>query len=125
MHRQPILLILVVFAILAAGQSATAQQPAATPAPRLGVSNSRFGAVESFFRPEDAVEAGVGWERIIFEWRYLQPNSPADWDTSHVPDKWLADAQRDGRLVVGLIKNAPHWATGSDLLGAVPLGLDL
>src|SRR5438105_3833037 len=123
-HRNRIVLILAVLVILTSGRSATAQQPAAQPA-RLASTDSRFGAVESFFRPEDAVEAGVGWERIIFEWRYLQPNSPSDWDTSHVPNQWLSDAKRDGRMVVGLLKNAPHWATGSDLLGAVPLGLGL
>ena len=84
---------------------------------------SRIGAVESFFRPDDAVEAGVGFERIIFEWRYFQPNGPDDWDTSSVPDKWLTDARLGGRSVIGLIKNAPHWATGSDLLGAPPKAL--
>src|SRR5262249_36884643 len=31
----------------------------------------------------------------------------------------------NGRIVVGLIKNAPKWATGSKLLGATPRGLDL
>ncbi len=120
-----IVLIAFIVIILASGQSAAAQQPGGQPDQRLAGTDSRFGAVESFFRPEDAVEAGVGWERIIFEWRYLQPNGPGDWDTSHVPDQWLHDARRDGRMVVGLIKNAPHWATGSDLLGAVPQGLDL
>src|SRR5579859_6647435 len=66
---------------------------------------SRIGAVESFFRPDDAVEAGVGFERIIFEWRYFQPNGPDDWDTSSVLDKWLSDARLGGRSVIGLIKN--------------------
>jgi hypothetical protein len=122
MSRYRLVAILVILVILASSQSATAVHSAAQG---LVSSDSRFGAVESFFRPADAVEAGVGWERIIFEWRYLQPNSPIDWDTSHVPDQWLNDARRDGRMVVGLVKNAPHWATGSDLLGAVPLGLDL
>ena len=28
-------------------------------------------------------------------------------------------------MVVRLVKNAPHWATGSKLLGAVPLGVTL
>ncbi len=116
-----ILLSFAVIVALAAGQSVTAKDSEQ----QRSSDDSRFGAVESFFRPEDAVEAGVGWERIIFEWRYLQPDGPQDWDTSHVPDQWLRDARRDGRMVVGLIKNAPHWATGSNLLGAPPKGLDL
>ena len=87
--------------------------------------STRFGAVESYYRPQDAVEAGLSWQRIIFEWRYLEPNGPDDWDTSKVPDEWLANAQRDGQMVIGLLKNAPHWATGSNLLGAVPKGLEL
>jgi hypothetical protein len=85
----------------------------------------RIGAVESFFRPTDAAEAGIGFERIIFEWRYLQPNGPKDWDTTQVPDVWLNDARSAGRMVVGLIKNAPKWATGSKLLGATPKGVYL
>ncbi len=117
LHLAPVFLALLLILVI---QPVSAQS-GITP-PNV---NSRFGAVESFFRPQDAVEAGVGWERIIFEWRYLQPNSPADWDTSHVSAQWLSDAKRDGRMVVGLLKNAPHWATGSDLLGAVPQGLDL
>jgi hypothetical protein len=86
--------------------------------------NPRFGAVESYYRPDDAVQAGIGWDRIIFEWRYLQPNGPDDWQ----PQQWepyLRDAERGGRKVVGLLKNAPHWATGTKVLGAVPLGLEL
>ncbi len=83
-----------------------------------------FGAVEAYYRPAEAAELGLGWERIVFEWNALQPNGPTDWDTSHVPDAWLQNALDAHREVVGLIKNAPHWATGSDLLGAPPLGAD-
>lgn len=84
----------------------------------------QFGAVESYYRPKDAAEAGITWDRIIFEWRYLQPDGPGDWETDRW-ETWLRDAQRDGRHIVGLIKNAPGWATGSDLLGAPAKGLDL
>jgi hypothetical protein len=85
---------------------------------------SPFGAVEAYYRPEDAAEAGLGWERIIFEWRQLQPESVDDWETSRW-EPWLANAKQANRTVVGLIKNAPQWATGSNIMGAVPLGLDL
>jgi hypothetical protein len=113
--------LVLVLATLGSGVSPTRSQ-SQLPS---NLSEARFGAVESYLRPVDAVEAEVGWERIIFEWRYLQPNGPDDWDTSHIPDEWLDNARRAGRLIVGLVKNAPHWATGSDLLGAPALGLDL
>jgi Glycosyl hydrolase catalytic core len=118
-HSQRLMLAFFAITVVLASSQPTAAQKAL-----VGV-DPRFGAVESYYRPGDAVEAGVAWERIIFEWRYLQPDSAADWDTSHIPDRWLHNAQRDRRMVVGLIKNAPHWATGSDLLGAPPKGLDL
>ncbi|HLY25735.1 MAG TPA: hypothetical protein VKQ72_05305 [Aggregatilineales bacterium] len=108
--------------ITAAGSRAAQTQATDDPPPPL--LDTPMGAVESFYRPQDAADAGVGFERIIFEWRYFQPNSEDDWQTWSVPDSWLSTARRDGRMVVGLLKNAPNWATGSTLLGAVPLGLD-
>lgn len=83
-----------------------------------------FGAVEAYYRPVEAADLGLGWERIVFDWNAIQPNSPNDWDTSDVPDAWFQNALDAHREIVGLIKNAPHWATGSDLLGAPPLGVD-
>jgi hypothetical protein len=74
-------------------------------------SDPRFGAVEAFWDTTAAVEAGVAWERILFLWSQLQPNSPDDWNTLHVPDEWLQWAQAQGREVVGLLKNTPYWAT--------------
>ncbi len=97
---------------------------ATAAAESLVIPASRFGAIESYYRPAEAAALAVGWDRVIFEWRYLQPNGPADWDTSHIPDQWLQDAANAHREIVGLIKNAPYWATGSDLLGAPPLGLE-
>src|SRR5436309_7970729 len=99
--RRILFLFTLILVLTASPQATEAQQSAPT---------GRFGAVESYYRPQDAVEAGVGLERIIFEWRYLQPNGPDDWDTSYVSEDWLANAARDGRTVIGLIKNAPHWA---------------
>ena len=29
---------------------------------------------------EEAVELGVGWERILFYWREIQPTGPEDWN---------------------------------------------
>ncbi len=121
-HR--LIFVCVIFALVSGKPAAGLSTQGQSPQP-FSSADKRFGAVESFFRPDDAAEAGIGWERIVFEWRYLQPNGPGDWDTSHIPDQWLRDARKGGRMVVGLLKNAPSWATGSDLLGAVPQGLDL
>jgi hypothetical protein len=87
----------------------------------------RFGVVEAFWDTAAAIEAGVAWERILFQWSQLQPNGPDDWNTLHVPDEWLSWAQAQGREVVGLVKNTPHWATDVDppLEASVPRGLDL
>lgn len=117
-YRRSMLLVTLIV-VLVAGKPLIVRSEDRIPKP-----DPRFGAVESYYRPDDAVEAGVGWERMIFEWRDLQPNSPNDWNTSHW-ERWLSDAQHGGRMVVGLIKNAPFWATGTTVLGAVPKGLDL
>ena len=85
----------------------------------------RFGAVEAFRDPVAAAEAGVGWERILFYWSELQPNSPEDWNGYHVPDEWLAQAAAAGREVVAVLKHTPAWATDGPPGCGVPRGLDL
>jgi hypothetical protein len=87
----------------------------------------RFGVVEAFWDTGAAVEAGVAWERILFQWSQIQPNSPDDWNTLHVPDEWLQWAQAQGREIVGLLKNTPHWATDADppMEASPPRGLEL
>lgn len=86
----------------------------------------RFGVVEAFWDTNAAVEAGVAWERILFQWSQIQPNSPDDWNTLHVPEEWLQWAQSQGREVVGLLKNTPHWATdvAPPIEANPPRGLD-
>jgi hypothetical protein len=87
--------------------------------------NYRFGAVEAFYRPDDALELGIGWDRIIFDWAQFQPTGPDDYNTDAVPEEWLVAAQRAGREVVGLLKSTPAWASDEGSIGAVPDGLDL
>src|SRR5258707_13449516 len=132
-HRIPLVILIPSLAILyvllplpGSNRAALSQQQQdATPEVVPPLLDTPIGAVESYYRPDDAAEAGVGFERIIFEWRYLQPNGPDDWDEKYIPEQWLRDAQTGKRMVVGLLKNAPAWATGSTLLGAAPTGLDL
>jgi len=99
-----------------------AERQAQAPPP-----DPRFGMVEAFWDTAAAVEAGVAWERVLFQWSELQPNGPDDWNTLHVPDEWLQWAQAQGREVVGLLKNTPRWATDADppIEASPPRGLDL
>jgi hypothetical protein len=85
----------------------------------------RFGAVEAFWSPEAAAEAGVAWERILFYWSELQPHGPEEWNGYHVQDAWLSWAEQQGREVVGLLKHTPAWATDGTVGCGVPRGLEL
>ena len=85
----------------------------------------RFGIVEAFWAPEEAADLNVGWERILFYWREIQPTGPNDWNTLHVLEEWLAQANSSGRTVVGLIKNTPPWATEDGTEAGIPTGLYL
>jgi hypothetical protein len=88
------------------------------------VPDIRFGAVEAYADSQAALEAGVAWERVLFQWRDLQPNNADEWnDQAHV--ELLNHAQTVGREVVGLLIRTPAWATdGTDGCG-VPRGLYL
>lgn len=85
----------------------------------------RFGIVEAFWRPDDANELGVGWDRILFYWNEIQPTGPDDWNTLHVLEEWLRDARDGDRVVMGLLKNTPPWATDAEPFSGAPRGLYL
>lgn len=87
--------------------------------------DERFGIVEAFWRPDDAAELGVGWDRILFYWNEIQPTGPDDWNTLHVLEEWLDDARAEDRMVMGLLKNTPAWATDAEPYSGVPRGLYL
>jgi hypothetical protein len=97
------------------GKSASASTP----------SDPRFGAVEAYEASDQATLAGVGWERILFWWYQLQPNGPEDWNGQYFPDEILDRELAQGREVVGLLNNTPHWATDGEPLRGVPRGLYL
>ncbi len=118
-HWQKCAVLLVLLAILGTPlASGKAQETPRDP---------RFGVVEAFWDTGAAVEAGVAWERIVFQWSQIQPNGPDDWNTLHVPDEWLQWAQAQGREVVGLLKNTPYWATDIEpaMEANPPRGLNL
>jgi hypothetical protein len=102
---------------------ASAQQNPITPAPPAP--DKRFGIVEGFWVPEETAELNVGWERIIFYWREIQPTGPEDWNTLHVLEEWLTEADANGRSVMGLLKNSPPWATDGAGEAGLPRGLYL
>ncbi|PID86998.1 MAG: hypothetical protein CSB13_01630 [Chloroflexi bacterium] len=88
----------------------------------------RFGAIESFWTPEEAAELGVGWDRILFYWNQIQPTGADDWNTLHVLEEWLHEANAQNRTVLGVLKNTPEWAWSPESEGsaaAVPAGLYL
>ena len=101
-----------------AGQPRQEPTPAPTPDPR-------FGAIESFWAPAEAAELGVGWERILFYWNEIQPQGPDDWNTLHVLEEWLVEANSHNRNVLGLLKNTAAWATDGEPYSGVPRGLYL
>jgi hypothetical protein len=113
-----IFLLAFVGSLLSPLADTSAQEPPPDP---------RFGMVEAFWDTGAATEAGVAWERILFLWSQIQPNGPDDWNTLHVPDEWLQWAREQGREVVGLLKNTPHWASDAEphMEASPPRGLDL
>ncbi len=84
-----------------------------------------FGVVEGFWLPDAVCELHPGWERIIFDWAQIQPNSPDDWNTLNVDERWLTAARDCDREVVAIVKHTPAWATDGDPGVGVPRGLSL
>ncbi|MDZ4769009.1 MAG: hypothetical protein SGJ24_07770 [Chloroflexota bacterium] len=84
-----------------------------------------IGAVEAFWLPDTACAAGLGWDRIIFDWAQHQPTGADDWNTLNVDDRWLDAARNCDREVVAIVKHTPAWATDGAVNAGVPRGLDL
>jgi len=85
----------------------------------------RLGAVEAFRYAQGATEARVGWERVIFWWRGLQPDNSDEWSEYYFPDGTLNDELAAGREVIGMLSNPPDWANGGQGPAGVPNGLYL
>ena len=105
--------------------ASTTAVASAAPTPTPPTPDKRFGIVEGFWVPEETAELNVGWERIIFYWREIQPTGPDDWNTLHVLEEWLHEANGNGRSVMGLLKNSPPWATDGAGEAGLPRGLYL
>jgi hypothetical protein len=98
------------------------QTPGVSETPGVFRPDPRFGAVEAWLAPEDATEAGVGWERVLFRWRDLQPGGPGDWNVHVFPDGDLNRELAAGRELVGLLVATPGWAADAN---GLPKGLYL
>jgi hypothetical protein len=118
-------LIILTMAIWVAGALAFQADDNTPPVATLPAADPRFGAIESFWAAEEAAELGVGWERILFYWNEIQPTDSDYWNTLHVLEEWLVEAEMHDRRVVGLLKNTPAWATDGDPFSGVPRGLYL
>lgn len=105
--------------LLWAAQPASAQDEEPAPV------DPRFGVIEAFWQPEEAAALPVGWDRILFYWNEIQPTGPDDWNTLHVLEEWLVEAEAQDRMVMGLLKNTPAWATDGAPFSGVPRGLYL
>jgi hypothetical protein len=119
--------VFVLLLILGVGGSVSAGQTAVPVPTATGTAvDPRFGAIESFWAAEEAAELGVGWERILFYWNQIQPTGANDWNTLHVLEEWLVEANENERTVLGVLKNTPEWAAdGEGGAAAVPKGLYL
>jgi hypothetical protein len=84
----------------------------------------RFGVIESYDAPWEASALGAGWTRVTFRWNEIQPDSPDQWNLP-ITDEQLNLELAQGRQVVGLVTNAPMWATDIERGVGVPNGLYL
>jgi hypothetical protein len=117
------MLALSVVSITLAGQSAVAAPAAPNPLPPVSVSDTRIGVHDAFLQSEQAWNAGVRWQRLLFYWDAIQP----EWNGQSLPNRFANDAIIQNELnrgykIVGVIGNPPRWATGE---GSVPRNLGL
>lgn len=114
---------LVVTVVVAAGQTA----PSRVAADEWRREAQMIGAVDAAMRRDAAIQAGVGWDRVLFLWQEIQPNGPDDWEV----EKWVDQVGIRGTLesglpIVAVIQGTPDWAAGNpdDHPVGVPKGLN-
>lgn len=88
----------------------------------------RFGIVQAFEDPRAAQTVPIGWERMVFWWKSLQPDGPDSWNAFATDHDQVIDREvRAGRQIVGLLINTPDWAAADPAQhgNSVPKGLYL
>ncbi|HWE63999.1 MAG TPA: hypothetical protein VHB98_19975, partial [Chloroflexota bacterium] len=134
--RRRVLVALLCVALVVAGllqwTTRTASEPLLPPGgAQIGpphALDSRFGIVQAFEDPRAEQTVPIGWERLVFWWKELQPAGPNSWNafaTNH--DQQIDSETRAGRKIVGLLINTPDWAAAVPSLHGVspPSGLYL
>jgi hypothetical protein len=126
------LCIALVLAALLRWTTGTATEPLTPPSgAQIGQPHAvdpRFGIVQAYEDPQAARTVPIGWERMVFFWKELQPTGPDSWNafaTNH--DVEIDQELKAGRQIVGLLINTPDWAAANPALhsDSPPKGLYL
>ncbi|MBV9579143.1 MAG: hypothetical protein JO057_11190 [Chloroflexi bacterium] len=86
-----------------------------------------LGIIDAGRQPDAARRAGATWDRALFLWQLIQPNSANDWNLdSYVTQSRLDATLSTGLPVVGVVQGTPGWADTDyhDGAAGVPTGLD-
>ena len=114
---------------LTTGTATDPALPASTaPAAVSPRPDPRFGIVEAFRAPDFAARLPIGWERLVFWWKSLQPDGPDSWNAFATNHDHQIDAEvAAGRQLAGVLINTPDWAAVNPAQhgNSVPKGLYL
>ncbi|MBI4494881.1 MAG: hypothetical protein HY690_19070 [Chloroflexi bacterium] len=86
-----------------------------------------LGAVDAGRQPDAARQAGVGWDRVVFQWQQIQPDGPDDWYLDrYIAWAGLQKSLKSGLPLLAVVQGTPRWAAGNprDGTAGVPTGLD-
>jgi hypothetical protein len=122
----PALSLIVALAIFPA-PAARAALDHATSGPIVEQPIHEFGAAEAFRNLGYARQAGIGWDRLVFSWQYIQPEGPTSWNAEHyLSYPSFTPGQLVGMDFVGILQDTPRWAALDPGLGArsAPRGLE-
>src|SRR5438045_5247412 len=87
--------------------------PATSSTAAVDTGERFFGAVQSIYNPDRALQAGVQWERLIFPWSLIQKNGPDTWSDGYFTDQQVAAESARGIQIVGLAIYTPQWASST------------
>lgn len=96
-------------AILASPALGLAEVRPVEPRPAVDSRDPRFGIVQSIQSPDLALRAGATWERIIFPWADMEPQS-GRLERGYFTDQQIRDQVARGFTEVGVIIYTPVWA---------------
>lgn len=98
---------------LLVASSTTAHAVEGGPSNAADTTDRFFGAVQSIYNPDRALQAGVQWERLIFPWSLIQKDGPNSWSDGYFTDQQIAQETARNIQVVGLAMYTPQWATST------------